>query len=130
MLCEAMCDAGGSNQRVDTIGNLGLWTELGIPTKAARFKTHHLVHFFSWHKCLRGNRNDFAALHLQNLLVVFGFPCFFDFYVECTACARMTFLVVALYLYRHTGEGRGDGFFWVLSNFNTGGFINVPCANK
>ena len=28
-----------------TIGNLGLWTELGIPTKSARFKTHHLVRF-------------------------------------------------------------------------------------
>ena len=58
-----------------TIGNLGLWTRLGIPTKAARFKTHQTVRFFSWHKCLRGNRNNFAALHLQNLLVVFGFAC-------------------------------------------------------
>ena len=38
-----------------------------------------MVRFFSWHKCLRGNRNDFAALHLQNLLVVFGFPAFLIF---------------------------------------------------
>ena len=37
--------------------------------------------FFSWLKCLRGNRDDFAALHLQNLLVVFGFSCSFDFCV-------------------------------------------------
>lgn len=28
-----------------TIGNLGLWARLGIPTKATRFKTHHLVRF-------------------------------------------------------------------------------------
>ena len=70
-----------SNQLSEVIGNLGLWTELGIPTKAARFKTHQTVRFFSWHKCLRGNRNDFAALHLQNLLVVFGVPCSFDFWI-------------------------------------------------
>ena len=86
MLCEAKCDAGGPNQLSETIGNLGLWTRLGIPTKATRLKTHHLVRFFSWHKCLRGNRNDFAALHLQNLLVVFGFLCFFDF------CANRNFI--------------------------------------
>ena len=48
MLCEAKCDAGGPNQRVDTIGNLGLWTRLGIPTKATRLRTHHLVRFFLW----------------------------------------------------------------------------------
>ena len=29
-----------------TIGNLGLWTEPGIPTKATRLKTRHLVRFF------------------------------------------------------------------------------------
>ena len=94
MLCEAMCDAGGPNQLSETIGNLGLWTRLGIPTKATRFKTHQTVRFFSWHKCLRGNRNDFAALHLQNLLVVFGFSCSFDFYVECATCAgRAVFIL-------------------------------------
>ena len=38
-----------------TIGNLGLWTRLGILTKATRFKTHHLVRF------------------------LFGFLCFFEF---------------------------------------------------
>ena len=75
MLCEAMCDAGGPNQLSETIGNLGLWIRLGIPAKATRLETHHLVRFFSWHKCLRGNRNDFATLYLQNLLVVFGFLC-------------------------------------------------------
>ena len=51
---------------------------------------------------------------------------------------------VTLHLCRHTGEGRyllcsdtmdpdlrrGDGCFWVVSNFYTGGFINVPCANN
>ena len=36
-----------------TIGNLGLWTCLGIPTKATRLKTHQAVRFF----CL-----DFPAL--------------------------------------------------------------------
>ena len=40
-----MCDAGGPNQRVDTIGNLGLWTRLGIPTRATRLKTHQMVRF-------------------------------------------------------------------------------------
>ena len=34
-----------------TIGNLGLWTRLGIPTKATRLKTHHLVRFFVWFPC-------------------------------------------------------------------------------
>ena len=29
-----------------TIGNLGLWSELGITTKAAHLETHHLVRFF------------------------------------------------------------------------------------
>ena len=29
-----------------TIVNLGLWTRPGIPTKATRLKTHHLVRFF------------------------------------------------------------------------------------
>ena len=28
-----------------TIGNLGLWTRLGIPTKPAHLRTHHLVRF-------------------------------------------------------------------------------------
>ena len=45
-----------------TIGNLGLWTRLGIPTRATRFKTHHLV------------------------LFLFGFLCFFDF------CANRNFI--------------------------------------
>ena len=40
-----MCDAGGQNQLSETIGNLGLWTEPGIPTKATRLETHHLVRF-------------------------------------------------------------------------------------
>ena len=31
-----------------TIGNPGLWTRPGIPTKATRLKTHHLVRFFVW----------------------------------------------------------------------------------
>ena len=57
MLCEAKCDAGGPNQSSETIGNLGLWTRLGIPTRATRFKTHHLVRF------------------------LFGFPCPVDFCV-------------------------------------------------
>ena len=81
-----MCDAGGPNQLSETIGNLGLWTRLGIPTRATRLETHQTVRFFSWHKRLRGNRNDFAALHLQNLLVVFGISCFFDF------CANRNFI--------------------------------------
>jgi hypothetical protein len=41
-----MCDAGGPNQLSETIGNLGLWTRLGIPTRATRFKTHQTVRFF------------------------------------------------------------------------------------
>jgi hypothetical protein len=41
-----LCDAGGPNQRVDTIGNLGLWTRLGIPTTGTSFKTHQTVRFF------------------------------------------------------------------------------------
>ena len=45
-----------------TIRNLGLWTRLGIPTRATRFKTHHLV------------------------LFLFGFLCFFDF------CANRNFI--------------------------------------
>ena len=45
MLCEAMCDAGGPNQLSESIGNLGLWTRLGILTRATRIKTHHLVRF-------------------------------------------------------------------------------------
>ena len=46
MLCKAMCDAGGPNQQSETIGNLGLWTRPGIPTKATRLKTRHSVRFF------------------------------------------------------------------------------------
>ena len=34
-----------------TIGNLELWTRLGIPTKATRLKTHHLVRFFGEFFC-------------------------------------------------------------------------------
>ena len=45
MLCEATCDAGEPNQLSETTENLGLWTRLGIPTKATRFQTHHLVRF-------------------------------------------------------------------------------------
>ena len=48
MLCEAMCDAGEQINWPTTIGNLGLWTRLGIPTKASRFKTHQMVRFFVW----------------------------------------------------------------------------------
>ena len=54
-----MCDAGGPNQLSETIGNLGLFTRLGIPTKATRLKTHHLVRF------------------------LFGFLCPVDFCVGC-----------------------------------------------
>ena len=46
MLCDAVCDAGGPNQPPENIGNLGLWTRLGIPTKATHLETHHLVRFF------------------------------------------------------------------------------------
>ena len=45
MLCEAKCDAGGPNQLSETIGNLGLWTRLGIPTTGTSFKTHQTVRF-------------------------------------------------------------------------------------
>ena len=38
MLCDAMCDAGGQNQPSETIGNLGLWTRLGIPTTDTELK--------------------------------------------------------------------------------------------
>jgi MtN3 and saliva related transmembrane protein len=66
-----LCDAGEPNQLSETIGNLGLWTRLVIPTKATRFKTHQMVRFF------------------------FGFLCFFDFCVEGTACAgRAVFILV------------------------------------
>jgi hypothetical protein len=40
-----MCDAGEQINWPTTIGNLGLWTRLGIPTKATRLNTHHLVRF-------------------------------------------------------------------------------------
>ena len=55
MLCEAKCDAGGPNQLSETIGNLGLWTRLGIPITGTSLETHHLVRF------------------------LFGFLCFFEF---------------------------------------------------
>ena len=45
MLCDAMCDTGEQINWPTTIGNLGLWTRLGIPTKATHFKTHRLVRF-------------------------------------------------------------------------------------
>ena len=32
-----------------TIGNLGLWTRLSIPTRDTRFKTHQMVRFFVFH---------------------------------------------------------------------------------
>ena len=51
MLCDAMCDAGGPNQLSETIGNLGLWTRLDIPTTGTRIKTHHLVRFFVGFPC-------------------------------------------------------------------------------
>ncbi len=54
-----MCDAGGPNQLSESIGNLGLWTRLGIPTKATRLKTHQTVRFFV------------------------GFPCSFEFCAWC-----------------------------------------------
>ena len=46
MLCDAMCDAGGPNQLSESIENLGLWTRLGIPTRATHLETHHLVRFY------------------------------------------------------------------------------------
>ena len=51
MLCEAVCDAGGPNQLSKTIGNLGFWTELGIPTTGTSLETHHLVRFFVGVSC-------------------------------------------------------------------------------
>ena len=45
-----------------TIGNLGLWTRLGIPTKATHLETHQMVRF------------------------LFGFLCLFDF------CANRNFI--------------------------------------
>ena len=51
MLCDAMCDAGGPNQLSETIGNLGLWTRLGIPTTGTRLKTHQMVRFFVGFPC-------------------------------------------------------------------------------
>ena len=53
-----------------TIGNLGLWTRLGIPTKATRFKTHQTVRFFV------------------------GVPCFFDFCVGRTTCAGRAIFIL------------------------------------
>ena len=41
-----MCDAGGVINWPTTIGNLGLWTEPGISTKATRLETHQTVRFF------------------------------------------------------------------------------------
>ena len=70
MLCEAMCDAGGPNQLSETIGNLGLWTRLGIPTKATRLKTHQMVRFFV------------------------SFPCPVDFWIGCAACAGRTVFIL------------------------------------
>ncbi len=63
MLCEAECDAGGPNQLSETIGIPGLFTGLGIPTRATRLKTHHLVRFFV------------------------GFPCPVDFCANCSFVA-------------------------------------------
>ena len=53
-----------------TIGNLGLWTELGIPTKATRLETHQAVRF------------------------LFGFPCPVGFCVGCRShVGRMVFIL-------------------------------------
>ena len=70
MLCDAECDAGGLNQLSETIGNLGLWTRLGIPTKATRLETHHLVRF------------------------LFGFPCPLDFCVNRNFIAGRTVFIL------------------------------------
>ncbi len=57
-------------RRPTTIGNLGLWTRLGIPTRAARLKTHHLVRFFV------------------------GFSCSFDFWIgRNTHAGRAVFIL-------------------------------------
>ena len=47
------------------IGNMGLWTRLGIPTKATRLRTHHLVRFFV------------------------GLSCSFDFWIGWRTCAGL-----------------------------------------
>ena len=62
MLCEAKCDAGGPNRLSETIGNLGLFTGLGIPTTGTSLETHQTVRF------------------------LFGFPCPVDF------CANRNFI--------------------------------------
>ena len=53
-----------------TIGNLGLWTRLGIPTKATRFKTHQTVRF------------------------LFGFPALSGFCAWRATCARRTIFIL------------------------------------
>lgn len=67
-----MCDAGGPNQRVDTIGNLGLWTRLGIPTTGTSLRTHHLVRFLFSFLC----PVDFCAWRAtcagRDIFILFG----------------------------------------------------------
>ncbi len=67
-----MCDAGGPNQRVDTIGNLRLWTEPGIPTTGTRIKTHHLVRFFFGFPCPVGFCVGWRSRSGRTVFILFG----------------------------------------------------------
>ena len=55
-----------------TIGNLGLWTELGIPTKATRFKTHRLVRFFVGFPCPVGVCVGWRSRAGRAVFILFG----------------------------------------------------------
>jgi hypothetical protein len=56
------------NQLSKTIGNLGLWTRLGIPTTGTSLETHQTVRF------------------------LFGFSCSFDFlYLVAKSCGAGCF---------------------------------------
>ncbi|MEE1029819.1 MAG: hypothetical protein UIC65_02235, partial [Alphaproteobacteria bacterium] len=58
------------NQLSGTIGNLGLFTGLGIPTTGTSLKTHQTVRFFV------------------------GFPCPVDFWIGCAACAGRSVFIL------------------------------------
>ncbi len=55
-----------------TIGNLGLWTGLGIPTKVTRLETHHLVRFFIGFLCPVGFCVGWRSRAGRMVFILFG----------------------------------------------------------
>jgi len=55
-----------------TIGNLGLWTRLGIPTKATRLKTHQTVRFLFRFPCPVGFCVGWRTCVGRAIFILFG----------------------------------------------------------